>query len=705
MIVVSRGLWYFHGIEKHNRYGKEKSTKSMEDTASIKPSEYINLSFWNEFQNSLSALLNVSIAIYDKDGFVLSPPSKENEICEIIKKQTTKGMELYRDSYKKAIAKAIQTAEPYIYKCYTNQHIFVIPIILDRNMSMAVIGGHVYLSEDDFREFIKRAAGFGLDEVTINELERRVKIVQPKDFFTKPHIVNAVAVPFLRSLYLQGFYEKKYYQMQSVIDAATPNLLPGKQGEDRYRHIFNAMAVLFDVDTVCVMEKYDKQTYHTVAAFGRQSSLISNLAISDSLDIIKKVGESKKPAACDSIPDIKDMGLPLGITSIHIFPMTIWDKVFGLLCIFNTKIPTESIKLLTLLANQLSFVLEGMKVDRHVMEKTKGINIPEEAYKTIASILDQEELYNAILNKSAELVGAEQGSLMLLDGEDTTLTVKASKGIDKSILENVKVKTGEGISGMVIEKGIPIIAKDIESETFGRKNRSRYKTKSLVSIPLKIGSRTIGVINIADKITGEVFSEDDLQLLLSFACYASIALERGTYYRMTEDLKKISITDSLTELFNKRYFQERLFEEMERSKRHNEPFTIFMMDIDDFKAFNDNYGHIAGDKALKRIAYAIRDAVRSIDVAARFGGEEFSVILPYTTKANSYVIAERIRRNVEDIRFIGNKTPPGQVVSISIGIAEFPADADSMEDIIDKADQAMYLAKAGGKNRVVGYGQ
>lgn len=696
-----------YSVEEHSRsrYGKEKSTKSMEDTAFIKPSEYIDLSFWNEFQNTLSTLLNVSIAIYDKDGSVISPPSGANALCDIVRKQTAKGIELYRDSYKRAIAKAIQTAGPYIYKCYTNQYIFVIPIILDRNMSMAIIGGHVYLSEDDFREFIKRAAGFGLDEVTINELKRKFNIVQPKDFFTKPHIVNAVAVPFLRSLYLQGFYEKRYYQMQSVIDAVTPNLLPGKQGEDSYRHIFNAMAVLFDVDTVCVLEKHDKQAYHTVAAFGRQSNLISDWAISDSPNLIKRIVESKKPAACDSISDIKDIGLPPGITSVHIFPMAIWDKVFGLLCIFNTKIPTGSVKLLTLLANQLSFVLEGMKIDRHVMEKTKGINIPEEAYKTISSILDQEELYNAILNKSAELVGAEQGSLMLLDREDTILTVKASKGIDKSILENVKVKIGEGISGMVIEKGAPIIAKDIESETFGRRNRSRYKTKSLVSIPLKIGSRAIGVINIADKITGEVFSEDDLQLLLSFACYASIALERGTYYRMTEDLKKISVTDSLTELFNRRYFQERLFEEMERSKRHNGPFTIFMMDIDDFKVLNDNYGHMAGDKALKRIAFAISDAVRSIDVAARFGGEEFSVILPYTTKENSYFIAERIRRNVEDIRFIENKLPLGQVVSISVGIAEFPADADSMEDLIDKADQAMYLAKAGGKNRVVGYGK
>ena len=137
--------------------------------------------------------------------------------------------------------------------------------------------------------------------------------------------MNAVAVPFLRSLYLQGFYEKKYYQMQSVIDAATPNLLPGKQGEDSYRHIFNAMAVLFDVDTVCVLEKHDKQAYHTVAAFGRQSNLISDWAISDSPNLIKRIVESKKPAACDSISDIKDIGLPPGITSVHIFPMAIWD--------------------------------------------------------------------------------------------------------------------------------------------------------------------------------------------------------------------------------------------------------------------------------------------------------------------------------------------------------------------------------------------
>lgn len=677
---------------------------NIEAITPITPSEYIDLSLWNEFQSGLSNLLDISIAIYNRDGSVIAPISREDGISELIKKQTENGQELYKDSYRKAIAKAIQRGEPYIYKCYTNQHIFVIPVIMDRNVSIAIIGGHVYLSEDDFHKFIKRGADFGLTETIIRELEKRLKIVQPHNFFRRPHLIKAAAVPFLKSLYLKGFYEKRYYQMQSVIETATPNL-PSDKREDIYRHAFNAMAVLFDVDTACAMEIYSRHAYRTVAAFGREKDLVEEWAVSDSLHMIQEIIKSKKPAGCNSISDIQNMGLPEGITSVHIFPMSIGENIYGLLCIFNTKMSADSIKLLSLMANQLSFVQEGVKADHSVKKTMKRPDALGEVCKTIAPVLNQEELYNAILNKSTDLVEAEQGSLMLLDSESATLTVKASKGINKSILENIKVKVGEGISGMVMENGVPVIVQDIESESFGRQNRSRYKTKSFVSIPLKVGSRTVGVINISDKITGEVFSEDDLRLLLSFAYYASIALERGAYYRMTEELKKISVTDSLTELFNRKYFQERLFEEIERSKRHNELFSIFIVDIDNFKTFNDKYGHLVGDEVLRKVAYAIRDAVRSIDVAARLGGEEFGIILPYAAKMNSYVIAERIRRSVEDIRLIGIEAPPEQLLSVNIGIAEFPSDASCIEDIVDRADRAMYLAKAGGKNRIVCYGQ
>ncbi len=331
----------------------------------------------------------------------------------------------------------------------------------------------------------------------------------------------------------------------------------------------------------------------------------------------------------------------------------------------------------------------------------KGFKALEEVYKSLAPVLDREELYETILEKSSELVGADRGSLMILDKKNKVLSVKAAKGVDRQSVENLKIRVGEGISGAIAAKGLPVLVRDIEAEVPAWKNKPSYKTKSFISVPLKLEKRVIGVLNVSDKSSGRVFSEEDLHLLNSFANYASIALERGAYYSMSEELKMLSMTDPLTGLFNRRYFRERLFEEVERVKRHNECFTSFVIDIDNFKSFNDRYGHLAGDEVLKGVARAIRDAVRSMDVVARYGGEEFAVILPHTNKKDAYVIAERIRKGVQDYR------PPNADrdiwPTISLGVAEFPLDASHIDDLINKADKAMYLAKRMGKNKVVVY--
>jgi diguanylate cyclase (GGDEF)-like protein len=344
---------------------------------------------------------------------------------------------------------------------------------------------------------------------------------------------------------------------------------------------------------------------------------------------------------------------------------------------------------------------EGVSYGSDITNRLRAFHALQEVWGSIAPVLDRQELYEAILSKSTELVGAEQGSLMVLD--DDVLSVRASRGIDRTVVENLKVRLGESIAGHIAKNGVPLVVSDIEKAIPSRKNRPRYKTKSFVSIPLKMESRVIGVINISDKITGEVFTKEDLNILLSFANYASIALEREAYYSMSEELKTISMTDPLTGLFNRRYFLQRLFEEVERVKRHKECFTVFMIDIDDFKAFNDKYGHMAGDEILKYTAGAIKEGVRAIDVVARFGGEEFSVILPSTSKEESLVIAERIRKSVERMRLPEEKFSIKEGLTISLGVAEFAHDAWNIEELLHNADKAMYLAKSMGKNRVVGY--
>ena len=276
------------------------------------------------------------------------------------------------------------------------------------------------------------------------------------------------------------------------------------------------------------------------------------------------------------------------------------------------------------------------------------------------------------------------------------------KGLNEKIVQNLRLKPGEGIAGLVFETGRSLLVKNVDEDPrFQPRQRARYKTKSLMSILLKINNRKIGVLNITDKSNREAFNEDDLKLLESIASHASVALDRTDFYMKSEDLRKISITDSLTDLYNRRFFQERMVEEIERARRHSLSFSLIMLDIDNFKNYNDTYGHLAGDEALRLVSVAIKNSVRNIDRVARYGGEEFAVILPMTEIQDARDIAERIRSGVAGRYFPDESLRMAVKLTVSIGIASFPQHAENMFDLIGNADKALYLAKVTGKNRVV----
>jgi len=181
-----------------------------------------------------------------------------------------------------------------------------------------------------------------------------------------------------------------------------------------------------------------------------------------------------------------------------------------------------------------------------------------------------------------------------------------------------------------------------------------------------------------------------------------VVLERSTLSRQTEQLRKLTITDPLTGLLNRRYFQERLEEEIARSLRHERALSLLMLDVDGFKRFNDTFGHLAGDHALRLVGESLVRAVRHMDIVARIGGDEFIVILPETDETLAAQIAERIRREVAMVRPPAPGSDPlaNAPVTISIGIASYQINSDDREGLLERADQALYKAKAGGRNRV-----
>ncbi len=167
-----------------------------------------------------------------------------------------------------------------------------------------------------------------------------------------------------------------------------------------------------------------------------------------------------------------------------------------------------------------------------------------------------------------------------------------------------------------------------------------------------------------------------------------------------DELERLSVTDELTGLANRRRLMAELEREMRRSERHGHPFSILMLDVDRFKRFNDAHGHPAGDVVLKRVADTLRKCVRDVDTVARYGGEEFVVMLPETPAADAARVAERIRSSTEADRFAPNGGGAALNITVSIGYAVYPDDARTPEALIEAADQALYRSKQAGRNRV-----
>ena len=322
------------------------------------------------------------------------------------------------------------------------------------------------------------------------------------------------------------------------------------------------------------------------------------------------------------------------------------------------------------------------------------------------SCADPVKTYNSIISSSKELLQSERASLMVLDETTNALILKAASGFSTAPESLPPVRVGEGISGEVIDTGKAVMVTDLRMA--GRKPapaERRYKTNSFISYPITIGGRKVGVLNVTDKSGGGTYDEVDLSLLEIIGPQVALALERAEWQERATEFQLMSITDSLTALPNRRYLEERLAEELNRSKRYDYPMSFLMIDIDDFKAYNDKNGHQAGDLALQITAHCLKGALRVVDVASRYGGEEFCILLPQTAMSEAGVIADRIRHRVSTTHFPHGKSQPLGRVTISVGVSTFTKNVDTPENIIAAADRALYQAKSNGKDRVEFYGE
>ncbi len=339
------------------------------------------------------------------------------------------------------------------------------------------------------------------------------------------------------------------------------------------------------------------------------------------------------------------------------------------------------------------------RTNRTLEQLVKDLSLIYEIGQEVGSIIDIERLYATISVTFKKHLRINEFALLILDPKSDELQVKSAFGFaNPDAITRMVFRKGEGITGLAAETGKKIYIKDTSRERrfLNYKGERPPEPSSFLSIPLLYKEEVFGVMNFGRRGVSS-FTYQDVKMLSLIAGQVVLAIANARLYTRTREL---SVKDELTGINNRRYFQSMLQMEWKRALRFHRSLSIIMIDVDHFKAYNDTFGHLQGDQVLKQIGTLLKKNLREVDTVARFGGEEFVLLLPDTDKRGAIAVAEKVRLLVESHRFLSDGYRETRSISISAGIASYPDDVEEMDDLIDHADIALYRAKESGRNRI-----
>lgn len=337
--------------------------------------------------------------------------------------------------------------------------------------------------------------------------------------------------------------------------------------------------------------------------------------------------------------------------------------------------------------------------DQALLDEVKGLKNLLSVAQVVVSSLDLDEVLQNILHSAMAITDFPAGSIALYEESEQQLVLHAHAGLSQSFIARDRWRVEEGgLTHNIIGSGEPFVVENV-AETNVTMNHLALQEgiRSLIAVPLIFQKNLVGILYV-DDFQPRTLDKNRLQLMSVLASFATMSIDNARLHQRTQELAS---TDGLTGLFNHRQFQKDFFEELRRAERYHGPLSVILLDVDDFKKFNDIYGHPSGDVLLRKLADLFRDLLRECDLIYRYGGEEFVALLPETGLDEALLVADRIRS-------VAEKESPGFLediskasgVTVSIGVASFPADGTTVEILLKRVDDLLYKAKGAGKNKV-----
>ena len=346
-------------------------------------------------------------------------------------------------------------------------------------------------------------------------------------------------------------------------------------------------------------------------------------------------------------------------------------------------------------------ITDRKRMEEENKRRSKQMTALHETGLELTAELNLNALLQSIAERARNLIGGKSCNCYIYRPELDLIERVAIAG-EELVLGGKMRRRGEGVVGQVWATGAPVLVNDYHFWPGRKREYDHFPNRALMAVPVRWGEEFLGVLNILAFVP-HIFSEADRDMLGLFAMQAAIAIRNARLYSKIEQL---SVTDELTGLFNRRGFFQLGEREFERALRFGRSLSTLMLDIDHFKRINDTHGHAGGDQVLRVLADCFRQNTRAIDIAGRYGGEEFSLLLPEISLPEAIQIAERLRQSMADLSIPidsenGHSSPGDISITVSIGVAALSQDGQSLTDLLDKADQALYRAKDSGRNCVV----
>ncbi|MCS7289991.1 MAG: sensor domain-containing diguanylate cyclase [Roseiflexus sp.] len=397
-----------------------------------------------------------------------------------------------------------------------------------------------------------------------------------------------------------------------------------------------------------------------------------------------------------SDPDF--IGVTDNIVSEICVPLRDQDRVIGALTIESIDgvvLTEDDLRLMIELAGHINVAIERARLYEQLWRRVQQLDALYDTMSDITGNLDRDAVLKAIVERMVALMRATHGAIALYDLEQQNLRIHYSVGLDRDYT-GVRLALGEGVIGHVALTRRPMVVYDY-AQWEGRSPLFRtLPSSNVLAVPLLAGDELIGALSAGDFNTRRVFTDDDVRLLSMFAQQATIAIKNA---RLFAEVQLLAVTDPLMGIYNRRYFFSAAVREYERARRHHHSLAVLIADLDNFKQINDRYGHPIGDQVLQTVSGIFRRELRSIDLLARYGGEEIIMLLPETDCGGVIRVVERLQSRLMD-PVISECDEIRVTVSFGAAVNQRVI-APNVEALITYADQALLYAKQHGKNRLV----